>query len=87
MNETVLSDGSVFRWGAITGDITILGEEQTVVIGVFELPSHKEATFTFALHAGNKNPPVALSFGNLDPNEEMLKVIMENKGEWRNGKN
>jgi len=35
LNETVLSDGSVFRWGAITGDITILGEEQTVVIGVF----------------------------------------------------
>jgi hypothetical protein len=39
------------------------------------------STFTFALHAGNKNPPVALSFGSLDPNEEMLKVIMENKGE------
>ncbi len=73
-----LSNGDIIRWGAITGNISIdAGKPQTVVIGVFEIPSQQKASFTFALHAGNGNPPVALSFGNLTPNEEILQVIKE----------
>ncbi len=74
-----LSNGDIIRWGAITGNISIdAGKLQTVVIGVFEIPSQQKASFTFALHAGDGNPPVALSFGNLTPNEEILQII---KGE------
>ncbi|MEW6772119.1 MAG: hypothetical protein AB1330_12130 [Bacillota bacterium] len=75
-----LSNGDIIRWGAITGNISIAaGKPQTVVIGVFEIPSQQKASFTFALHAGNGNPPVALSFGNLTPNEEILQIIKGGK--------
>ncbi|GAV23190.1 hypothetical protein [Carboxydothermus pertinax] len=80
LKNTTLSNGDLLRWGAITGEISFEeGKSQTVVIGVFEIPSKKMASFTFALHAGNGNPPVALSFGNLTPNEEILQIIKENK--------
>ncbi|MEW6181521.1 MAG: hypothetical protein AB1522_16620 [Chloroflexota bacterium] len=77
-----LANGDRIRWGAVTGNISIVASKpQTVVIGVFEIPSQHKATFTFALHAGNGNPPIALSFGNLTPNEEMLQMIKGGKEE------
>ncbi|RKO65679.1 hypothetical protein [Desulfofundulus salinus] len=80
MQSGTLSNGDIIRWGAITGNISIAaGKPQTVVIGVFEIPSQQKASFTFALHAGNGNPPVALSFGNLTPNEEILQIIKGGK--------
>ncbi|PLX13901.1 MAG: hypothetical protein C0594_00675 [Marinilabiliales bacterium] len=80
MQSVNLSNGNTMRWGAITGEISFIkNKPQTVVIGVVEIPAEQKASFTFALHADNENPPVALEFGNLEPSKEIMDVILSNR--------
>lgn len=80
VHEVTLSDGNIFRWGCLTGTITISGEKQELTIGYYELPSQKKASFSLLIKPGESNPPLAVTFGNLTPDNEMVEMVKKNSG-------